>query len=597
MSKLRLQKENIALVQAFKSNDMKRFHELLKKKSVKQPKQLHQPSSDNVSPTSSSSSVPILSSSPSSSPLAVHHTLASSSSSSSSSTFYYPNINDYDEHRQTCLHVACTNGSSDQVRELLGMGADANAVDDRLWTPLHCALANGHLEAAKALLIEGTGSVNVNHANESGSSPLHYLARHTTLSAAEEALWGEVFLLLSRMGAQVNLANAHGITPLHDACATGATDKVKPLVRKGADVHATNKYYIFYPSSHSRFGETPLHYAVKSGVLDTIGYLLYIGADPYKESERGNCFDLALLYHPKSSGMHIFLSGIKCLPEILFLQICSFLTVRDWCNMMQDGSLTLYSVLRIGMKVCTTFARMCSHDVLWKRVWDQNPRLRAVRIKTDEFSYKELVSDWYNGKWDEWLSTSPINEKPELAAKILLVGDASVGKTAFLTQFMGRAPKGKLDDTTSMDRTIFMHGKQITLHLYELSLARNTNRGKSPYRGMNGVVLFYSSNDVDSFANLHLWLEDVRRFSEKLPVVVVGTHYDMPSPLVERDQTKKFSKEHQVLVFETGKGMGHNVQLSLRMVAEAIHDQYVQRSGARPGVAPLTKGVLYHPFC
>jgi hypothetical protein len=159
-----------------------------------------------------------------------------------------------------------------------------------------------------------------------------------------------------------------------------------------------------------------------------------------------------------------------------------------------------------------------------------------------------------------------INEKPELAAKILLVGDASVGKTAFLTQFMGRAPKGKLDDTTSvciylylfiywlsttlgvliaavlllhaqMDRTIFMHGKQITLHLYELvrgplclallcspfgclpvpltflhqSLARNTNRGKSPYRGMNGVVLFYSSNDVDSFANLHLWLEDVRR--------------------------------------------------------------------------------------
>lgn len=33
------------------------------------------------------------------------------------------------------------------------------------------------------------------------------------------------------------------------------------------------------------------------------------GADPYKESERGNCFDLALLYHPKSSGMHIFLSG------------------------------------------------------------------------------------------------------------------------------------------------------------------------------------------------------------------------------------------------------------------------------------------------
>jgi hypothetical protein len=41
--------------------------------------------------------------------------------------------------------------------------------------------------------------------------------------------------------------------------------------------------------------------------------------------------------------------------------------------------------------------------------------------------------------------------------------------------------------------------------------ARHTNRAKSPYRGMNGIVIFFSSNDVTSFANLHLWLEDVRR--------------------------------------------------------------------------------------
>ena len=33
--------------------------------------------------------------------------------------------------------------------------------------------------ALKALVVEGTGSINVNHANESGSSPLHYLARYT----------------------------------------------------------------------------------------------------------------------------------------------------------------------------------------------------------------------------------------------------------------------------------------------------------------------------------------------------------------------------------------------------------------------------------
>jgi hypothetical protein len=194
MSKLRLQKENIALVQAFKSNDFRRFHELLKKKSLKPAARQLQPSWDNSPPfsssppsssssSSSSSSLSVSTGSVSASFPAARHNLGSSPSSSpppasASATFYYPNINDYDEHRQTCLHVACTNGSSANVRELVDMGADVNAVDDRMWTPLHCALANGHLGAAKMLLVEGTGAINVNHANESGSSPLHYLARY-----------------------------------------------------------------------------------------------------------------------------------------------------------------------------------------------------------------------------------------------------------------------------------------------------------------------------------------------------------------------------------------------------------------------------------
>jgi hypothetical protein len=36
------------------------------------------------------------------------------------------------------------------------------------------------------------------------------MCRHTTLSAAEEALWEEVFVLLSRMGAQVNQVRRFG---------------------------------------------------------------------------------------------------------------------------------------------------------------------------------------------------------------------------------------------------------------------------------------------------------------------------------------------------------------------------------------------------
>lgn len=141
-------KENRALVQAFRSNDLKQFRNLMKRKKL--------PPGSIINPR--------LSSSPSSPP-------------TSSVVYYYPHINDFDENKQTCLHVACANGNLEIIKTLMEMGANANAEDNKLWTPLICALARGHLATTMALLVEGKGMVNVNQTNGSGSGPLHYLAR------------------------------------------------------------------------------------------------------------------------------------------------------------------------------------------------------------------------------------------------------------------------------------------------------------------------------------------------------------------------------------------------------------------------------------
>ena len=50
----------------------------------------------------------------------------------------------------TPLHEACCKGKDDVVRHLLKAGAITNLQGDTMYTPLHDAAANGHLEVNSA---------------------------------------------------------------------------------------------------------------------------------------------------------------------------------------------------------------------------------------------------------------------------------------------------------------------------------------------------------------------------------------------------------------------------------------------------------------
>ena len=71
------------------------------------------------------------------------------------------------------------------------------------------------------------------------------------------------YLLGVTSGADVNIANAQAVTPLHKACYFGQLAVVRALLKKGADFNA--------PDS---LGDTPLHYASKTGFVSIVKALL-----------------------------------------------------------------------------------------------------------------------------------------------------------------------------------------------------------------------------------------------------------------------------------------------------------------------------------
>jgi len=147
---------------------------------------------------------------------------------------------------ETVLMTAARTGNPDAVRMLAERGASVDATDG--WqgqTPLMWAAAENHAAAVR-VLIEHGAHINVlskvwdvprrrtifTTFSKGGFSALMFAARQGALEAAAT---------LIAAGADVNLADPDGITPLIEAIVNGHHDLAALLVDRGADVGLADK--------------------------------------------------------------------------------------------------------------------------------------------------------------------------------------------------------------------------------------------------------------------------------------------------------------------------------------------------------------------
>ena len=116
------------------------------------------------------------------------------------------------------------------ISELLTNGANVDERDRDGRTPLMQATINGRIDIMKLFLDSGA---NPNAQDKGGWSALHFAAHEESAEGVE---------LLVSHGASVDIADAHGNTPLFRAvfCYRGRGETIVTLLHLGADMHHEN---------------------------------------------------------------------------------------------------------------------------------------------------------------------------------------------------------------------------------------------------------------------------------------------------------------------------------------------------------------------
>lgn len=178
----------------------------------------------------------------------------------------------------------------------------------------------------------------------------------------------------------------------------------------------------------------------------------------------------------------------------------------------------------------------------------------------------------------------PLSEADCVATyKVLILGDASVGKTALLRCLTGREFQDKLLPTIATDfvrRKFEVDGALVELQIWDTAgQERFHSVNRWQYRGVKGVIMVYDVTDKSTFTHLSYWMrsvnEEISQIHNKyevVPIVLLGNKSDLKSERkVKRKEGMKLAeKELASDFFETSARTGENVFDAFRKLAYCV---------------------------
>ncbi|KAG9090226.1 Ras- protein Rab-18 [Ceratobasidium sp. 392] len=167
-----------------------------------------------------------------------------------------------------------------------------------------------------------------------------------------------------------------------------------------------------------------------------------------------------------------------------------------------------------------------------------------------------------------------------LNAKILLIGNSSVGKSSILLRFSDETwlSEDESSATIGVDFRVTkmdVRGKKVKLSIWDTAgQERFRTITSSYYRGAQGIILVYDVSNRESFEALPRWFSELETYvSPSVVKIVVGNKVDKEfSRQVSTEEGRAFAERMGTLFVEASAKTKVGVQDTFRELVEKIVD-------------------------
>ncbi|KAM6109820.1 ras and EF-hand domain-containing protein [Phoenicopterus ruber ruber] len=208
---------------------------------------------------------------------------------------------------------------------------------------------------------------------------------------------------------------------------------------------------------------------------------------------------------------------------------------------------------------------------------------------------------------------TPKYPSSEKAYKIVLAGDAAVGKSSFLTRLCKNEFRGNTSATLGVDfqmKRLIVDGEPTVLQLWDTAgQERFRSIAKSYFRRADGVLLLYDITCEKSFLNVREWVDMIADAThENIPIMMVGNKADLRQAVTEQGQKcvpvnygEKLAMTYNALFCETSAKDGSNIVEAVLHLAREVRkrsdNQDDTRSVTSLAGTPVKKSALTKNCC
>jgi small GTP-binding protein len=166
--------------------------------------------------------------------------------------------------------------------------------------------------------------------------------------------------------------------------------------------------------------------------------------------------------------------------------------------------------------------------------------------------------------------------------KIMMLGDASVGKTSLTIRYISGFFLEDLKLTIGVDfysKTTNFKGKKVKLQIWDFGGEERFRFLLSQYcKGANAAFFLYDITNSITIDHLPDWTQIIREHSGDIPIMLVGSKVDLEEfRAVPRNEGILAAKKYNLTSFvELSSKTGQNVEEAFNLMTESLFEKYTK---------------------